>query len=79
MYAENYHRTNEPYLPRNAFVDAFNELQLNWAIDLNETDIEKAFQHFADLDKKLLTRGIQPQFSMEAKEKAKEYLLRLCR
>lgn len=79
MFNINNHINTENYLPRNVFVDAFNTLQLNWAIDLNEADIKKAFQHFADLHEKLLIKGIQPQFSMEEKQAAKEYLLRLCK
>lgn len=79
MFNENNIQKRDTYLPRNLFVEYFNELNLNWAIDLNEADILASFQHFQNIHEKLQSKGIQPTFNFENKIIAKDYLLKLCK
>lgn len=75
MQTTQFNTINTSELPRNLFVDYFNELHLNWAVDLNEADILASYQNFVAIHNKLQSKGIQPSFDLAEKEKAKDYLL----
>lgn len=78
MFNENL-RVKPDYLPKNLFVEYFNELELNWAVDLNEADVLTSFHHYASIHEKLLTKGIEPSFDLSEKEQARDYLLARCK
>jgi hypothetical protein len=77
-YEETFNRS--PFVhTRNLFIEYFNELNLNWAIDLNAISINNAYNQFEDLYNASVEQQITPPFKLETKIAAKDYLLSLCK
>jgi|GEM_PF-4693167 hypothetical protein len=68
---------NNQIYPKNMFIESCYELEVSLSKDLTEEIILKAYNKFVTLQEECLRKGITPNFNMDDKMKARDYLLQL--